>query len=123
MVDGNQGALERARIVDILSCEEAKGRESLAQFLALKTRVTVDDARTALAAAALAPQAAPPKPRERLLATYAARHPEIMNARISAFDPREHLSPPADGAPPAGAPWEKIIAKACAEAGVKPRRG
>lgn len=55
------GALERERIQSITTCEEAKGRELLAQHFAFKTNMSADDARQALAAAPLA-VVAPEKP-------------------------------------------------------------
>lgn len=42
---------ERARMSAILSCEEAKGREALANHLALNTEMSVEDAKGVLAAA------------------------------------------------------------------------
>lgn len=42
---------ERQRVDGILSCEEATGRDALAKHFALKTAMSVDDARAALAAA------------------------------------------------------------------------
>lgn len=42
---------ERARVAGILGCEEAKGRERLANHLALKTDMSVEEARGVLAAA------------------------------------------------------------------------
>lgn len=47
---------ERARVAGITGCEEAKGRESLANHLAMNTDMTVDAAKAVLAAA---PKAAP----------------------------------------------------------------
>jgi ClpP class serine protease len=47
---------ERERVKGITTCEEAKGRESLAQHLAFGTSMSVEDAKKALAAA---PAAAP----------------------------------------------------------------
>lgn len=44
-------ATERQRIDSILSCEEAKGRTALASHFALKTGMSVEDAKAALAAA------------------------------------------------------------------------
>lgn len=44
-------AAERARIQGIQSCEEAKGREALANHLALNTEMSVDEAKGILAAA------------------------------------------------------------------------
>lgn len=45
------GAAMQARCADITGCEEAKGREALANHFAFKTNMSVDDAKTALAAA------------------------------------------------------------------------
>lgn len=45
------GAAMQARCADITGCEEAKGREALANHLAFKTSTSVDDAKAALAAA------------------------------------------------------------------------
>lgn len=44
-------ATEQARIAGILQCEEAEGRTKLAQHLAFKTTMSVDDAKEMLAAA------------------------------------------------------------------------
>lgn len=52
---------ERTRIEGIVSCEAAKGRESLANHFAFKTKMSVEDATAALAAAPLATAAAPTK--------------------------------------------------------------
>lgn len=46
-------AAERERVAGILDCEEAKGRTALAQHLALKTSMSVDEARGVLTAAGL----------------------------------------------------------------------
>ena len=45
------GAAMQARCADITGCEEAKGREALANHFAFKTNMSVDDAKAALAAA------------------------------------------------------------------------
>lgn len=50
---------ERARVQGILTCEEAKGRETLANHLAMNTEMSVDEAKTILAAAPVATAAAP----------------------------------------------------------------
>lgn len=42
---------ERARVSGIMGCEEAKGREALANHLAMNTEMSVDDAKAVLAAA------------------------------------------------------------------------
>lgn len=47
----NAANAERTRIEGITTCEEAKGREALANHFAFKTNMSVDDAKTALAAA------------------------------------------------------------------------
>ena len=53
---------ERARVNGILTCEDAKGRESLANHLAMNTDLTVDAAKSILAAAPAAQAAAAPAP-------------------------------------------------------------
>ena len=45
------GAAMQARCADITGCEEAKGREALANHFAFKTNMSVDDAKAALDAA------------------------------------------------------------------------
>lgn len=47
----NAATNERSRIEGITTCEEAKGREALANHFAFKTDMSVDDAKAALAAA------------------------------------------------------------------------
>ncbi len=49
---------ERARVSGIQSCEEAKGRESLANHLAFNTSMSIDEAKAMLAAAPKADAAA-----------------------------------------------------------------
>ena len=49
--NADAAANERARIEGITTCDEAKGREGLANHLAFKTTMSVDDAKVALAAA------------------------------------------------------------------------
>lgn len=59
---------ERTRIDSILSCEEATGRSALASHFALKTGMSVEDARAALAASpAEAPAAAQSNPLENAM--------------------------------------------------------
>lgn len=53
---------ERARISGIQGCEEAKGRETLANHLAMNTEMSVDEAKTILGAAEKKPEAAAPAP-------------------------------------------------------------
>lgn len=50
---------ERARVSGIMGCDEAKGRESLANHLAMNTDMSVDDAKATLSAAPAAAPAAP----------------------------------------------------------------
>ena len=47
----NAASAERTRIEGITTCDEAKGREALANHFAFKTNMSVDDAKAALAAA------------------------------------------------------------------------
>jgi signal peptide peptidase SppA len=77
---------ERQRIAAILNCEEAKGREQLAQTLALETNHTVEAAKKLLSAAPTAPKA---NPLEAKMATIA--NPAVG---VSA-DQREEESTPA----------------------------
>ena len=51
-------ATEQARIAGILQCDEAEGRTKLAQHLAFKTTISVEDAKAALAAAEIPEQSA-----------------------------------------------------------------
>ena len=44
------GAAMQARCADITGCEEAKGREALANHIAFKTTMSVDEAKSMLAA-------------------------------------------------------------------------
>lgn len=55
----NTAAAERQRVAGILNCEEAKGREKLAQYFATQTELSVEAARAALGAAALETTTAP----------------------------------------------------------------
>jgi signal peptide peptidase SppA len=52
---------ERTRINGILSCEEAKGREQMANHLAMNTEMSVDEAKKLLAVAPVAKAAEAPK--------------------------------------------------------------
>lgn len=92
---------ERQRISAILGAEQAKGRETLAQHIAFNTALSVEQALAALAASAVAPVAAPARPRERLLARYAAE----LNPQVPSLDTADIPAPPADGS----APWPVII--------------
>lgn len=53
---------ERARVNGILTCDEAKGRESLANHIAMNTEMSVDDAKKMLAASPKAEAKAETKP-------------------------------------------------------------
>lgn len=53
---------ERARVNGILTCEEAKGRESLANHIAMSTEMSVEDAKKMLAASPKAEPKADAKP-------------------------------------------------------------
>jgi len=57
-IAADAAAAEQARVAGILRCEEAEGRTKLAQHLAFNTRMSVEDAKAALAAADEAPKAA-----------------------------------------------------------------
>ncbi len=57
--DAAERALEKTRLKEILSCDEAKGREALAQHLAVSTDVTPIEARAILSASARERSAAP----------------------------------------------------------------
>lgn len=52
---------ERARVSGIMGCEEAKGREALANHFAMNTEMSVEDAKAALAVAPKTEAAAPAK--------------------------------------------------------------
>lgn len=60
---------ERARVNGILNCEEAKGREAMAQHLAMNTEMSVDEAKAMLSVApkAEAPKATAANPFERAM--------------------------------------------------------
>lgn len=68
---------ERERTQGILTCEEAKGREQLAQHFAFSTNMSVDDARKALAAAPVAAAAAPSKTNAFAAAMASTQNPEV----------------------------------------------
>lgn len=90
---------ERARISGIQSCEEAKGRETLASHLALNTDLSVDAAKAILAAspaaaaaAAPAPAAAAPKSDPLAAAMASAKHPNVGADSAAALQGGEGLS-------------------------------
>lgn len=86
---------ERARISGIQTCEEAKGRESLASHLALNTELSVDAAKAILAASPTAAAAAPaPAP--------------AQNAFKAAMDASAHPNVGADAADGSGAGGEGL---------------
>src|SRR5690606_38339518 len=55
-------APERQRVAGIVGCDDAKGRETLANHFAFNTNMSVDEAKAALAAAPKAEAAAPAAP-------------------------------------------------------------
>lgn len=76
--NADANASERSRISAILSCEEAKGREALAQSLALNSDISPDEAKKHLAAS---PKAAEEQPANPLAsAMQDVENPEISNA-------------------------------------------
>lgn len=69
---------ERERIAAILNCEEAQGRAALASHLALRSALTVDEARAVLAAAAPEAKATAEATGSPFLAAMAGSdHPEV----------------------------------------------
>lgn len=67
---------ERTRVAGILGCEEAKGREGLAQHFAFNTGMSVDDAKAALSSAPKQ-EAATPKKTGFEAAMDAVRNPQV----------------------------------------------
>jgi capsid assembly protease len=74
-------AAERARMSGITGCEEAKGRESLANHLAMNTDMTVDAAKAILAAS---PKAEPPKTETNPANPFAAAMDATKNPNVGA---------------------------------------
>jgi len=92
----NQARLdERARISGIQSCEEAKGRESLATHLAMNTEMSVDSAKAILAAA----------PKQAATAA-----PAVVNKFEAAMDTSGGPNVEAEGAGGKGAETESLSA-------------
>lgn len=81
-------AAERERVSGILGCEEAKGRTALASHLALKTSMSVDDARAALSAAAAEKPADAKSP--FLAAMAAGEHPDVGAGAGVASEPEQN---------------------------------
>ena len=77
-------AAERERISAILGCEEAAGRTALATHLALKTTLSLEDARAALAASPSEGAKAPASP--FLAAMDGGEHPEVGAGAAPAAD-------------------------------------
>jgi capsid assembly protease len=96
---------ERARVSGIMGCEEAKGREGLANHFAMHTDMSVDDAKKALAAAPAATAKATANPLEK-----------AMNATGGGPNVGTEGGPAADGAPSAAA---GILAAQTAMTGIK----
>lgn len=65
-------AQENQRVMGILNCQEAKGREQLAQMLAGQPGMTVEQAKTLLAAAPAASQPSQETLFDRFMAQHAA---------------------------------------------------
>lgn len=68
---------ERARMAGILGCEEAKGREAMANHLATKTDMSLEDAKALLAAAPVAQAAAAPAANPFEAAMNATKNPDV----------------------------------------------
>lgn len=78
---------ERTRIGAILGCEEAKGRETLAHHIAFKTEMSIDDAKTMLAASPAQAKAQTPPP-----ANPFAQHMANINPAITPDNTNEATS-------------------------------
>ncbi len=78
-------AAERERISAILGCEEATGRTALATHFALKTTLSLEDARAALAAAPT--EGAKGSASAFLAAMDGSDHPEVGAGAAPAADP------------------------------------
>ncbi len=74
---------DRERAFAILSCDEAKGREELAQRLALKTSMSVEEAKALLASA---PQAQTASRLDGLMEQ--APNPNVQSEEVAAAKPR-----------------------------------
>jgi len=81
-------AAERERVSAILGCEEAKGRAALASHFALKTSMSVDDARAALAAAPVEPAADAKSP--FLAAMADGEHPNVGAGAGAGSEPEQN---------------------------------
>lgn len=68
---------ERQRVAAILGCDEAKGRDKLAQHLAFKTDMSADDAKAMLAAAPKEAAAAPALPDALTAAMASVKNPQV----------------------------------------------
>lgn len=78
-------SVERERIAAILGCDEAQGRASLAQHLALKTSTSLEDARATLAASAL--EVAPKSESPFQAAMDSDQHPEVGAGAAAVDEP------------------------------------
>lgn len=83
---------ERARVNGILTCEEAKGRETLANHIAMNTEMSVDDAKKMLAASPKAEPKAETKPNTFEQAMTGTQNPNV-GADASAADPEANAAP------------------------------
>lgn len=108
-------AAERARVAGILGCEEAKGREQLAQHLAMNTDMSVDAAKATLAAAPVV-TAAPEKPATDSASTQANPFKAAMDADKH---PQVGADAAAGGDDPAEKPYMQILRDQQLATGIK----
>lgn len=99
---------ERARIAGIQNCEEAKGREALANHLAMNTEMSVDEAKGILAASPSAAVAAP------VASPAAPTAATVQNGFKEAMDGGQHpnVGPDTAGAAPGAEPEHMAIIRA-----------
>lgn len=102
---------ERARFGGIIGCEEAKGRESLANHLATNTSMSLEDAKATLAASPKTPAvAAAPAP------AAAAPAPAADKSFKAVMDASEHPNVGAGAVNGAGASGEQLTSEQQADA-------
>lgn len=78
-------AQENQRVMGILTCQEAKGRETLATMLAGQQGMSVEQARAILAVAAQQPVASAQSEAERIMACEEAKGREPLAAALAAI--------------------------------------
>lgn len=98
---------ERARVNGILNCEEAKGRETLANHIAMNTEMSVDDAKKMLAASPKAEQKAETKPNG-----FEAAMANTPNPNVGADAAAADATQQADAATGILAAWKAATGKA-----------